>query len=169
MTRQDSLNWEDIKIFRDKWPGILMIKGINRPDDALKAIEYGVDGIVVSNHGGRNMDSVVATHRRAAGDRRGGGRSADGHPGFRRAARLGYRQGAGAGCEGGADRTRHAVRHGGRRQAGAFKAINLIRNELDKTMAYTGCRSVDEVTTDIFFGGRQGNRLFERVMDEAAF
>ncbi len=61
MTRQDSLNWEDIKIFRDKWPGILMIKGINRPDDALKAIEYGVDGIVVSNHGGRNMDSVVAT------------------------------------------------------------------------------------------------------------
>ena len=61
MTRQDSLNWEDIKIFRDKWPGILMIKGINRPDDAVKAIEYGVDGIVVSNHGGRNMDSVVAS------------------------------------------------------------------------------------------------------------
>ena len=60
-TRQDSLNWDDIKIFRDKWPGILMIKGINRPDDALKAIEYGVDGIVVSNHGGRNMDSVVAS------------------------------------------------------------------------------------------------------------
>jgi isopentenyl diphosphate isomerase/L-lactate dehydrogenase-like FMN-dependent dehydrogenase len=54
-------------------------------------------------------------------------------------------------------------------EAGAFKAINLIRNELDKTMAYTGCRSVDEVTTDIFFGGRQGNRLYERVMDEAAF
>ena len=35
----------------------------------------------------------------------------------------------------------------------------MIRNELDKTMAYTGCRSVDEVTTDIFFGDRQGNRL----------
>jgi (S)-mandelate dehydrogenase len=54
-------------------------------------------------------------------------------------------------------------------QAGAFKAISLIRNEMDKTMAYTGCRSVDEITTDIFFGGRQGNRLYERVMDEAAF
>ena len=61
MTRQDLLDWDDIKIFRDKWPGILMIKGINRPDDAVKAIEYGVDGIVVSNHGGRNMDSVVAS------------------------------------------------------------------------------------------------------------
>ena len=38
-----------------------MVKGINRPDDAVKAIEYGVDGIIVSNHGGRNMDSAVAT------------------------------------------------------------------------------------------------------------
>ena len=47
------------------------------------------------------------------------------------------------------------------------QAIGIIRSELDKTMAYTGCRSVDEVTTDIFFGGRQGNRLYERVMDTA--
>ena len=61
MMRQDSLSWEDIKIFRDKWPGILMIKGVNRPEDAVKAIEYGVDGIIVSNHGGRNMDSSAAT------------------------------------------------------------------------------------------------------------
>ena len=59
--RQDSLSWDDIRIFRDKWPGILMIKGINRTDDAVKAIEYGVDGLIVSNHGGRNMDSAVAS------------------------------------------------------------------------------------------------------------
>ena len=59
--RQDSLNWDDIRIFRDKWPGILMLKGINRVDDALKAISYGVDGLIVSNHGGRNMDSAAAT------------------------------------------------------------------------------------------------------------
>src|ERR1700684_1509528 len=59
--RQDSLNWDDIRIFREKWPGILMLKGINRVDDALKAISYGVDGLIVSNHGGRNMDSAAAT------------------------------------------------------------------------------------------------------------
>ena len=118
MMRQDSLCWDDIKIFRDKWPGILMIKGINRPDDAVKAIEYGVDGIVVSNHGGRNMDSVVASIdvlpeiAEAVGDR------GTVHPGFRRAARLRHRQGAGAGGQGGADRARHAVRHGGRRRGG---------------------------------------------------
>ncbi len=45
--RGDLLCWDDIKIFRDKWPGILMIKGINRPDDAVKAMDYGVDGINV--------------------------------------------------------------------------------------------------------------------------
>src|SRR5260370_23016045 len=61
MMRRDSLSWEDIKIFRKMWPGILMVKGINRPDDALRAVEHGCDGIVVSNHGGRNMDSAVAS------------------------------------------------------------------------------------------------------------
>jgi isopentenyl diphosphate isomerase/L-lactate dehydrogenase-like FMN-dependent dehydrogenase len=52
-------------------------------------------------------------------------------------------------------------------QAGAFKAINLIRNELDKTMAYTGCRTIDEISSDIFFGYRQGNRLADLMMDAA--
>jgi (S)-mandelate dehydrogenase len=58
--RRDSLSWEDIKIFRKMWPGILMVKGINRPDDAIKAAEYGCDGIIVSNHGGRQLDGAVA-------------------------------------------------------------------------------------------------------------
>ena len=116
MTRQDSLSWDDIKIFRDKWPGILMVKGINRPDDAVKAIEYGV-----RRH--RRVEPWRAQHgqrrrldRRAAGDRRGGGRARHGHSRFRRAAWVRYRQGAGAGREGGADRARHAVWHGGGRR-----------------------------------------------------
>ena len=40
---------------------MLMLKGVNRPDDAIKALSYGIDGIVVSNHGGRNMDSAAAS------------------------------------------------------------------------------------------------------------
>ena len=44
-------------------------------------------------------------------------------------------------------------------EAGASKAINIIRTEMDKTMAYTGCNRVDEITTDIFFGDRESNRL----------
>ena len=44
-------------------------------------------------------------------------------------------------------------------EAGALRAINILKNEADKTMAYTGCRTVDEVSTDIFWGYRGGNRL----------
>ena len=49
-------------------------------------------------------------------------------------------------------------------EAGALRAISLLRNELDKTMAYTGCCSVDELSPDIFFGEREGNRLRSRAM-----
>lgn len=45
--------------------------------------------------------------------------------------------------------------------AGAGKAIGIIRNELDKTMAYTGCRTVDEIGTDICFADRHANRWRE--------
>jgi (S)-mandelate dehydrogenase len=48
--------WEDIKKYRDLWPKKLIIKGILHPEDALKAIDCGVDGIILSNHGGRQLD-----------------------------------------------------------------------------------------------------------------
>jgi len=44
-------------------------------------------------------------------------------------------------------------------ELGASKAINIIQTEMDKTMAYTGCNRVDEITTDIFFGDRESNRM----------
>src|SRR4029079_18991246 len=44
-------------------------------------------------------------------------------------------------------------------EAGALRAINILKSEADKTMAYTGCRTVDEVSTDIFWGYRGGNSL----------
>src|SRR6201995_5396031 len=60
--RQDSLCWDDIRIFRDKWPGILMLKGINRVDDALKAVSCGGFGRTVATHGGRNMYTAGSTN-----------------------------------------------------------------------------------------------------------
>ncbi len=59
--RADMVSWDDVDRLRDIFPGKLLIKGVMRPDDAEKAIEHGVDGIVVSNHGGRNMDSAPPT------------------------------------------------------------------------------------------------------------
>lgn len=58
---QSSLTWDDVAWIRDRWKGSLHLKGILRPDDAERAAELGFDGIVVSNHGGRQLDQAIAT------------------------------------------------------------------------------------------------------------
>ncbi|KAH0586055.1 hypothetical protein H2248_007329 [Termitomyces sp. 'cryptogamus'] len=52
-------DWEDLKFLRENWQGPLVLKGIQNVLDAEKALEYGVDGIVVSNHGGRQVDGAI--------------------------------------------------------------------------------------------------------------
>jgi L-lactate dehydrogenase (cytochrome) len=54
------LNWEHVRMIRRLWPGNLVIKGILHPADARRAADLGVDGIIVSNHGGRQLDGAVA-------------------------------------------------------------------------------------------------------------
>jgi L-lactate dehydrogenase (cytochrome) len=56
-----SITWRDLDWVRSHWPGRLVIKGILDPEDALRAAEVGADGIVVSNHGGRQLDGVPST------------------------------------------------------------------------------------------------------------
>jgi len=56
-----SFTWEDIRQVRERWKGKLVIKGIMHPDDARLAVASGADGIVVSNHGGRELDSSPST------------------------------------------------------------------------------------------------------------
>jgi L-lactate dehydrogenase (cytochrome) len=58
-----SVTWKDIEWVRGIWNGKLVLKGVMDPEDARQAAEVGVDGIVVSNHGGRQLDSVPSTAR----------------------------------------------------------------------------------------------------------
>jgi L-lactate dehydrogenase (cytochrome) len=58
-----SIGWNDVVWVREQWDGPLIIKGILEPDDAREACTRDVDGIVVSNHGGRQLDGVVSTAR----------------------------------------------------------------------------------------------------------
>ncbi len=58
-----SVTWEDVAWIRERWNGRLVVKGILDPEDARRALDSGVDGIVVSNHGGRQLDSVPSTAR----------------------------------------------------------------------------------------------------------
>ncbi|TAM85331.1 MAG: alpha-hydroxy-acid oxidizing protein [Candidimonas sp.] len=56
-----AMTWEHIRHIRDRWPGVLVLKGILRPEDARMAHSIGVDGIFVSNHGGRQLDGAIAS------------------------------------------------------------------------------------------------------------
>ncbi|KJH78729.1 FMN-dependent L-lactate dehydrogenase LldD [Pseudomonas gregormendelii] len=58
-----SISWSDLEWIRDFWQGPMIIKGILDPQDARDAVSFGADGIVVSNHGGRQLDGVLSTAR----------------------------------------------------------------------------------------------------------
>jgi isopentenyl diphosphate isomerase/L-lactate dehydrogenase-like FMN-dependent dehydrogenase len=141
------------------WQGPLLLKGINRVDDAVRAVEAGLDGLIVSNHGGRNMDSAAASLdvlpeiAEAVGDKM----TLILDSGVRRGSDIVKALALGAKAVLTGRATLYGTAVGG--EAGALRAINILKNEADKTMAYTGCRTVDEVSPDIFWGYREGNRL----------
>jgi L-lactate dehydrogenase (cytochrome) len=140
-----TLSWKDVAWVRKLWPGKLIIKGILDADDARLAVDTGADAIVVSNHGGRQLDGAPSSIAAlpgivaAVGDKTqvlfdGGVRS--GQDIFKAMA-LGA-QGTMAG---------KAILYGlgAMGQAGVRTALELMRNELDVTMALTGTRDVKEI------------------------
>jgi L-lactate dehydrogenase (cytochrome) len=56
-----SISWADLAWIRSQWSGPLLIKGILSPEDAVEAVKSGADGIIVSNHGGRQLDGVASS------------------------------------------------------------------------------------------------------------
>ena len=56
-----AFTWDEVKTYRDRWKGTLIVKGILHPQDAEIAVSLGVDGIIVSNHGGRQIEALPPT------------------------------------------------------------------------------------------------------------
>jgi L-lactate dehydrogenase (cytochrome) len=56
-----TVTWDDLADLRSRWDGPLVIKGVMRADDAIRCVERGADAIVVSNHGGRQLDGAAAS------------------------------------------------------------------------------------------------------------
>jgi L-lactate dehydrogenase (cytochrome) len=60
---RSAVTWEDLRWIRKQWPGVLVVKGLLRGDDARRAVDEGAAAVVVSNHGGRQLDCVSASLR----------------------------------------------------------------------------------------------------------
>jgi L-lactate dehydrogenase (cytochrome) len=58
--RRDALSWESLALMRKRWKGNFVVKGILSPGDAAKAEEHGADAVIISNHGGRQLDGAIA-------------------------------------------------------------------------------------------------------------
>jgi (S)-mandelate dehydrogenase len=144
-----ALDWEVIKRVRGVWPGKLLIKGVVHPQDAERALRVGCDGVIVSNHGGRQLDGELASFDALPGVVRAiGGRSAvlmDG--GIRRGSDVvkALARGAQAVMIGRA--TFYGVCAGG--EPGARRALEILSEELTRTMQLCGTRRIADIGPEL--------------------
>ncbi|MDF3010235.1 MAG: alpha-hydroxy-acid oxidizing enzyme [Burkholderiales bacterium] len=142
-------DWEELKRLRDLWPGKLLLKGVERADDAQRAAAMGCDGVVVSNHGGRQLDGAAPTLE-ALPDvvRAASGKLTillDG--GIRRGVDIVKARALGAQAVLCGRATLFGVMAGG--EPGARQALEILSSELERSMRLCGARSVAEIGPEL--------------------
>jgi L-lactate dehydrogenase (cytochrome)/(S)-mandelate dehydrogenase len=144
----DDFTWDDVKALRREWQDVLVLKGISTAEDARRAVELGADGIIVSNHGGRSLDSSVPSFGAlpevidAAASK--AAVMVDG--GFRRGVDVlkAIAMGASAVFVGRA--TLYGLAAGG--EAGVTRALAIFGEEIDRSLALIGSRTLAELNRD---------------------
>jgi len=150
MTGQSNaaLTWDAIRALRERWKGKLVLKGILAASDAAEAARIGVDGIMLSNHGGRQLDAEVAPidvlEEVAAAVAGKVELIVDG--GFRRGTDIAKALALGARAVALGRATLYGLAAGG--EAGATRALEILRSELDRTLALLGCTAIEELSPD---------------------
>jgi isopentenyl diphosphate isomerase/L-lactate dehydrogenase-like FMN-dependent dehydrogenase len=143
--KNDSLDWDDVRELRRRWPGVLMVKGILHPQDAVRAADCGADAVVVSNHGGRNLDSSIAPIDALPNvlDAAGKRLTVIVDSGMRRGTDVVKALALGAKAVFIGRASLYGVAAHG--EVGALRAIHIFREEIDRTIAQLGVRSIEEL------------------------
>ena len=145
---RDQLAWKHVELIRRRWNGKLVVKGILAPQDARIARECGADGVMVSNHGGRQLDGAVSPLRtlaEIAADANGMTVMFDG--GVRRGTDVLKALALGAQFVFVGRPMLYAAVTAG--EEGVRRAIGLLKEEIHRDMALMGVRSIAEVTSDL--------------------
>ena len=146
--RRYGFDYGHLRELRRMWKGKLLVKGVMRPDEAMQVLDCGADGIVMSNHGGRNLESAAAPLEMlpevvdAVGKRM--------HvlidSGFRRGTDVVKALALGAEGVLMGRPAAFAVAAGG--EAGVGHLLHLTRDEIDRTLGYLGCTALDQLGRD---------------------
>ncbi|HOB68046.1 alpha-hydroxy acid oxidase, partial [Ottowia sp.] len=148
-----SLNWGDVEWIKKRWGGKIIIKGIMEPEDARLAVDSGADALVVSNHGGRQLDGAPSAIAALPGIVDAVGSQIEVHMD------SGIRSGQDVlkawalGARGTYIGRAFLWGLGAAGEAGVTKALQIIHKELDLTMAFCGHTRIETVDTGIFRPG----------------
>jgi len=146
--KNETLSWDDLKHLRAIWPHRLMVKGLLHPQDAEYAVANGADGVIVSNHGGRNLDGAIAPLEAlpeivgAVGKRV----TVLIDSGFRRGSDVVKALALGAHAVQIGRPGLYGIAAGG--QSGAELAFKIFREEISRVMALLGCNGVAQLDRD---------------------
>jgi len=144
-----ALNWDTVARLKEKWGGKLILKGILDVEDARQAVNVGCDAIVVSNHGGRQLDGALSSIRMLPSIVRAVGDEVEVH--FDSGIRSGQDvlKALALGARGVMIGRSYIYGLGAMGQAGVTKALEIIHKELDTTMALCGRKDVTTLDRDV--------------------
>jgi L-lactate dehydrogenase (cytochrome) len=149
LTDRDQLSWEHVKLIRKRWRGPLVIKGLLSAADARTAKDCGVDGVIVSNHGGRQLDYTIAPLRAlpVIADAVGGGMTIMLDSGIRRGTDVLKALALGADFVFLGRSFLFAAVAGG--EPGVRRAIELLSSEISRDMALLGISDLAEMNSSL--------------------
>lgn len=144
-----AISWSDLEWIREQWKGPMIVKGILDPGDARDAVRFGADGLIVSNHGGRQLDGAISTARAlpAIVDAVGGALTVLADSGVRSG--LDVLRMLALGAKGVLLGRAYAYALAAAGGAGVRHMLSLIEQELRVAMALTGTRSVGAITPEL--------------------
>ncbi|MEG0558025.1 FMN-dependent L-lactate dehydrogenase LldD [Comamonas sp.] len=148
-----SISWSDLEWIRDFWKGPMVIKGILDPEDAKDAVRFGADGIIVSNHGGRQLDGALSSARAlpAIADAVKGQIKILADSGIRNGLDIVRMLALGADCTMIGRAFIYALAAEG--GAGVSNLLNLLEKEMRVAMTLTSVKNVSEITGNLLVRG----------------
>ena len=159
-----SMNWDTAEQIRNDWNGAFVLKGVMSVADARRAVEIGADAIMLSNHGGRQLDGSRAPfdQLREITDAVGGEIEIICDGGVRRGTHALKALSMGADCASGGRLYLYALAAAG--QAGVERALTILKDEIERGMKLMGAKSVADLTRDqlrwrLGFAGRKDARV----------